>query len=269
MKVDKKPKSVFGTREWAVENYNFINGCKHDCKYCYSKEMAIRFGRKEAKTWKIEQIRENDLKKNIKKKNGIIMYPSSHDITPEHLNESLIVLEKLLSAGNKVLIVTKPHYECVSKICKMFTKYKDKILFRFTISSSDSSILKFWEPGAPSFEERFKSLKYTYKLGFQTSVSCEPMLDFNIDKLIKLILPYITDSIWLGKANYLLKRVKTNGIIDTKSIKEATKLVEWQSNKGNIIDIYKKHKDNNKIKWKDSIKKTLKLERPDKKGLDI
>lgn len=269
MTGNKKTKSVFGTREWAAENYNFINGCKHDCKYCYSKEMAIRFGRKDSTTWKIEQIREKDLNRNIKKKKGVIMFPSSHDITPDHLDESLIVLDKLLKAGSKVLIVTKPHFECVRKICKKFIKYKDKILFRFTIGSSDSAILKFWEPGAPSFEERFQSLKYAYMFGFQTSVSCEPMLDFNINKLIKLTLPYVTDSIWLGKANYLLKRIKTNGIIDAKSIRTATKLVEWQSNKNNIIDIYKKYKDNKKIKWKDSIKQTLKLNRPDKKGLDI
>ena len=37
---------VFGTYEWAVKNFNIVSGCSHNCKYCYSKEMAIRFKRK-------------------------------------------------------------------------------------------------------------------------------------------------------------------------------------------------------------------------------
>ena len=37
---EKAPKRLFGTKEWADVNFNFINGCTHDCKYCYSKEMA-------------------------------------------------------------------------------------------------------------------------------------------------------------------------------------------------------------------------------------
>lgn len=39
-------KLTSGTKEWADTNVNIYSGCKHDCKYCYSKRMAIRFGRK-------------------------------------------------------------------------------------------------------------------------------------------------------------------------------------------------------------------------------
>lgn len=60
-------KEVFGTLEWAAKNANFVSGCTHDCKYCYSKEMAIRFKRKTAKNWKEEEIREDSLRKKFKK----------------------------------------------------------------------------------------------------------------------------------------------------------------------------------------------------------
>ncbi|MGD0582300.1 MAG: radical SAM protein [Bacteroidales bacterium] len=254
---EKAPKRLFGTKEWADVNYNFINGCTHDCKYCYSKEMAIRFERKSPNTWKDEELRLNDLTKTISIKNKLVMFPSSHDITPKYLNESISIIKKLLASKNKVLIVTKPHFECIKEICQTFDKEKKNILFRFTIGSSKSSILKFWEPGAPSFQIRLNSLKYAFEMGFKTSVSCEPMLDYNIEKLVQKILPFITDSIWIGNANFLIKRLRTNGITDLDSIQKANELVMWQSDKDNILKIYRLYKNNKKIKWKDSIQKIL------------
>ena len=59
----KKDKQVFGTTEWATKNANFISGCIHNCKYCYSKEMAIRFKRKTSGNWAVEEINHNNLKK--------------------------------------------------------------------------------------------------------------------------------------------------------------------------------------------------------------
>ena len=38
-----KPNILFGTKEWAPYNFNFMNGCSNDCSYCYAKEMAVRF----------------------------------------------------------------------------------------------------------------------------------------------------------------------------------------------------------------------------------
>jgi DNA repair photolyase len=257
LKTENPPKRVFGTKEWADVNYNFINGCNHDCKYCYSKEMAIRFDRKSPETWSREDIRLTDLYKKISIKNKLVMFPSSHDITPKYLNESILIIGKLIHSGNKILIVTKPHLKCITKICETFETEKKDILFRFTIGSSNSNILKFWEPGAPSFEARFKSLKYAYNNGFKTSVSCEPMLDFQIEKLINKILPFITDTIWVGNANFLIKRLKTNGVSDPETLQKANELIMWQSNKDNILRIYNLYKHNRKIKWKDSIQKIL------------
>ena len=36
-----KPKPVSGTKEWADRNENCLDGCSHDCKYCYAKAMAV------------------------------------------------------------------------------------------------------------------------------------------------------------------------------------------------------------------------------------
>jgi DNA repair photolyase len=261
-------KEVFGTLEWAAKNANFISGCSHDCKYCYSKEMAIRFKRKTAQNWKNEEIREESLKKKFKKIDGKYMFPSSHDIHPSHINESLFFLKKILEAGNDVLIVTKPHFECIEAICKEFTDYKENIMFRFTIGSASSKILEFWEPGAPCYEERLSCLKFSFALGFETSLSCEPMLDNNTEQLVIETLPFITDSIWVGKANFLIKRLNTNKCNSKEEIQKAEELIEWQKDE-NIKLLYNKFKENPQIKWKESIKKVVNIQISTTKGLDI
>ena len=261
-------KQVFGTYEWANCNANFINGCKHDCKYCYSKEMAIRFNRKTPDTWKIEEVRHHILNKKFSKHSGTIMFPSSHDIHPDHLKETIIFLKKVLTAGNKILIVSKPHFECIKTICDTFPEFKSNVLFRFTIGSCDSEILKFWEPNAPNFPERLASLVFAHTEGFQTSVSCEPMLDDHVDMIFQKVLPFVTDAVWVGKANYLLKRLRINGASDNETITRANELLEWQSDE-KILKLYNRFKNDPKIKWKESIKKVVGLEISTKNGLDI
>lgn len=264
----KKDKQVFGTTEWATKNANFISGCIHNCKYCYSKEMAIRFKRKTSENWAVEEVNHNNLKKNHKKVDGYIMFPSSHDISPENLEHSLLFLENLLKADNDILIVTKPHLSVIKKICETFADKKDNILFRFTIGSINTEVLKFWEPGAPSFEERLESLIYAFESGFKTSISCEPVLDPNICELIDILFPYVTDSIWIGKPNFLLKRLIMNGANEEESINKAKELDASLSDSwvNNLYDLYK---DNPQIKWKESIKKVLNIKIQTKKGLDI
>ncbi len=264
----KKTKQVFGTHEWAEEEANFINGCSNDCKYCYAKSMASRFKRKTPDKWKDEEVKQSLFTKKYRKRDGNIMFPSTHDITLDNLELSLTFLENLLQNGNNVLIVTKPHLEVIEKICKKFLSYKDNILFRFTIGSCDTETLKFWEPGAPSFEERLQSLKYAYEQGFNTSISCEPLLDTNTIQLAEILLPYVTDAIWIGKPNKLKLHLKMNGITDSESVNMAKKLMADLSDEW-ILQLYDVYKDNPKIKWKDSIKKIVKIEIPTIRGLDI
>jgi DNA repair photolyase len=264
----KKEKQVFGTTEWAVKNANFIKGCNHDCKYCYSKAMGIRFKRKTSANWEVEEVNTDKINKKVKKVDGFIMFPSSHDITPINLNYSITFLNNLLTAGNKILIVTKPHKVVIEKICETFSDYKENILFRFTIGSNNTDTLKFWELNAPSFDERKESLVYAFNQGFSTSVSCEPMLDNSTEELVSTLSPYITDSIWIGKANFLLRRLKMNGITDAETINKAHELITQQSD-NNIKILYKKLCSNKKVKWKESIKKIVQLEISTIKGLDI
>ena len=192
---------IFGTKEWAAHTVNCCTGCAHDCKYCYARSIAVRFKRVCPENWKDEKIRPLDVSKKYSSMEGTVMFPSSHDISENNFLQCFTVLKKLLDAGNRVLVVSKPHLRCISKICDDLKAYKNKILFRFTITACDDRILSVWEPGAPCYEERKECLKYAFNAGYKTSVSVEPMLDSdNIDVLIKDLSPFVTESYvgWTG-----------------------------------------------------------------------
>ncbi len=54
--------AITGTEEWAESNINIADGCQHDCKYCYAKEMAIRFKRHTVESWKDSKLKEKNIK---------------------------------------------------------------------------------------------------------------------------------------------------------------------------------------------------------------
>lgn len=262
------PKSITGTKEWATSNFNFISGCSNNCVYCYAKSMAIRFRRKTTQTWQNEELIQAKVDHSYNKKHGIIMYPSSHDITEQHLDYHLIVLKKLLQAGNQLLIVSKPRIAVVKTLCEELKDYKDQILFRFTIGSTDSKILKQYEPGAPTFEERLECLKYAYKAKYQTSISVEPMLDLNPSKIYSVTHKYVTDAIWYGKINRISSILSINEPGNIQIRDSINKLLRSQDNNF-ILVLYNSFKDNPQVKWKDSIKSIVGIQLLGEKGLDI
>ena len=261
-------KKAYGTREWAKTNVNIQSGCEHDCLYCYAHGMSARYGRVSAKNWSNPGLRHRDVSRRYSMRKGTIMFPTTHDITEANLADCLTVLKKLLGAGNQVLIVSKPHLNCVKKLCRELETYKDQILFRFTIGSADDAVLSFWEPHAPAYGERLACLKWAFRHGFKTSVSCEPMLDGGIQRVIDDTRPFVTDAIWLGRANNLRSMLAFNAPGNRAARTKADELLALQADEW-VMALYATHKHDPLIKYKDSIKKVVGLRRPKKEGLDI
>ena len=262
----KNSKKNHGTREWAVKTVNCCTGCSHDCRYCYAKEMAIRFKQVTAAQWPLERIREKDVFKHHKKYPGRVMFPSSHDITDKNWSACVIVLIQLLKAGNEVLVVSKPHYKRIASICAIFKDYRDNLTFRFSIGSCNDKILSFWEPNAPNYQERKEALEIAFNHGFETSVSVEPMLDSaNIDILISELSPYVTHSIWIGKMNHLGRFGKGSDMV----LRQAIDNIKRGQTDGVIKSIYRRYGNNPLIRWKKEIKKVVGIPIPKQNGLDI
>ena len=266
--VKKSGKKAFGTREWAAVNVNIQSGCEHDCIYCYGHGMSARFGRASAKNWSAPVLRRREVSKGYSKRKGTIMFPTTHDITESNLAECQTVLKKMLAAGNDVLVVSKPHLECVKALCKELKDYKAQILFRFTIGSADPAVLSFWEPNAPSYSERIACLKWAFRHGFKTGVSCEPMLDGNIQRVIDDARPFVTDAIWLGRVNNLRKILAHIAPDNRAARAKADELLALQTDAW-VKALYETHKHDPLIKYKDSIKAVVGLDRPEEKGLDV
>jgi DNA repair photolyase len=265
----KKP--VFGTREWASSNLNLKQtGCPNGCKYCYACAMAVQYGRATPKTW-LEPVYKGLPK--FGKRVGTIMMPTTHDITEFNVDEFIEMMTQALELGNNLLIVSKPRVAVIARVIDALENIpgpdaRDRVLFRFTIGSANNNILKLWEPGAPSFEDRMGALMLTHTTGFDTSVSSEPMLDSDIDKVIEATAPYITDAIWLGKANKLVSRVSMNTGKDPVWIERARALDAIWTDEA-VMRLYAKYKDDPKVKWKESCKKIVGLDIPTEAGLDI
>ena len=87
----------------------------------------------------------------------------------------------------------------------------------------------------------------------RTIISSEPLIDEDFDDLYEKVSPYVNGSIWVGKMNSEVKRVRNNtaGKFDMEKVKE---LVDSQSDE-KIMKLFGEYKDNPKIEWKESIKK--------------
>lgn len=246
-----------GTKEWAETNLNIYRGCEHDCIYCYAKRMALRFGRiQDGSEWKNMVLNEAAMtrlipRKYMNKKHKQwhlvrwYMFPSTHDITPSNVGVCLTYLLRIISeTSGKVLIVSKPHFSVIQRLCDTLVEYRERIKFRFTITSLNSELMKRYEPNAPSFEERFKALRYATFLGYMTSISIEPYLDHNPIPLIRILAPYVNDTIWVGIMSGNKYIYHTKDLL-TKIVKKIKLLPD---------DIFEK------IRLKDSIKNKFGLE---------
>lgn len=283
-----------GTYEWCTDTYNIIDShtaCPNRCFYCYARKGALKFKREQhfldniktdekkvEKEWASIYYKKSshhpDKKNELKRDEKVIMFPSTHDIFDENVEQYLCVAKKMLDAGHSVLCVTKPRLNCMKKICDELKDYsssgdkKGMIVFRFTIGSDDQKVLDYWEPYAPSYKERLQCLKYVYEKGFITSVSMEPLLS-DPEQVIKDTLPYIRNTIWIGYMNHMKQKdtLTHEDVWDEKKvvdIEDATvageKYEKYALKTFPEKIIYKlvlKYKSNPKIYWKESVMKDL------------
>lgn len=263
----KIEKPVRGTREWAVANIDCCTGCPHDCRYCYARYDAVERRKQiSAEEWRRPVVRDNDVYRDQPLYPGQVMFPTTHDIVPEILEACLTVIRNLLASGNRVLLVSKPHLDCIKRICEEFSLEKEQLLFRFTITARDEGVLKFWEPGAPGYGERRECLCYAFANGFNTSVSIEPILDMgDVADMVKELQDCVTHSIWLGKMNKIEKRVKA----ETKEEKmHIARIISNQTDE-KIMEVYEKLRHEPLVRWKESVKTVVGIDLADLPGQDI
>ena len=247
----KKMKSVRGVGEWAGYSYNCGIGCSHGCRYCFSASFFVQVGFVASKdAFRNERPNRNriDIHQHV---DQAVMFPSAHDITPTYLDTYCRTLANILDAGNRVLLVSKPHFECIEHICHEFRNYLQQMEFRFTIGSTDPELTSYWEPYAPLPEERMRSLAYATEQGYQTSVSMEPMLAGREDAIatFRELLPLTNGTIWIGMMNDMDKRFN----LVTEQDRQQLERIKSLQSADEMLALYAELQHEPQVRWKDSI----------------
>jgi DNA repair photolyase len=253
---DEKRKGT-GTQEWAEVTENIQRGCVNNCLYCYAAANAKRFALRNREDWAREELTKRSEITSYPARAGVIMFPSSHDITPFNVDAYIRVARLILAKKNRLLIVTKPSLACVDKIMRELDVYREQILFRFTIGATNEALTALWEPGAPDPLERLDALALAEERGFARSISIEPMLAGVEEtmRVVKNVAPWGPATIWIGKMNKIRLRVDDQ----TPEILAAMRLVEDQQRDSEILRLYEALPAAlyPTIRWKDSIKLVL------------
>ena len=243
-----------GTREWSEHSVNIQIGCSNGCLYCYAADTAAKLhgGWCERLDWTRERLSKAAAMTSYPKKEGVVMFPTTHDITPFNLEAFIRVALLVLAKGNQLLIVSKPRLDCIRPLLEALDLYKAQIMFRFTIGTMDEKLLRFWEPGASSPSERVECLSLATHAGFRTSVSIEPIVGGEWDAIcvVDAVGSMVTDSIWIGKMNKLAARVDVSDPV----VAAAVQSVEDAQSDEAILRLYWLFQDVPYIHWKQSIK---------------
>jgi len=270
----RRPRKAARTRGKVAKHVNFCTGCRNDCIYCWARNMAVdRYHRLAHDEWPNEVVRDHDVRKGRKLVDLPVRCPFTHDITPGNIDAAETVLLKLLEPGNGVLILSKPRVECIERLTRTLRPFMDRIHFRFTIGVMDEELRRFWEPGAPAFEERLKALQTAYAAGYATSVSAEPLVEpWNAAELLAKLRPFITGSFWVGKLNDLVNRTKW---LYPDGHPEIDRLELWQTDE-KVLEVYEALREaseapeyNPLVRWKKSYREVLGVDPVPTVGLDV
>ena len=157
--------------DFITHTWNTIKGeCYHDCNYCYMKRWGklntVRFDRKELNT---------DLGHG-----NFIFVGSSCDMFAENIPKEWIVetLRYLCKFDNKYLLQTKNPKRLFGldlPKCVICTTIESNIFYPSIMNNS------------PKPSERAEYMQKLSDCGFETFVTIEPIMDFNLPSMVALI----------------------------------------------------------------------------------
>ena len=194
---------------------------------------------------KNQQVQESELTS----RNANISNPNlAQDVQAVEEEYSIEDLERLFAKPGFVTVyISMSNFWYVQKICNHFNDKQSKIMFKFEIGSSNSEVLKFWNPDLPSFEEILESLKLAHSMGFATFVNCAPPLDMNTLDLVNIVSPYV-NIIDIHIINRVEDFLTEEALNDPESVNKAEELFQIQSGDW-LPNLYEKLKNNSKVRW--------------------
>jgi DNA repair photolyase len=191
-------------REYSRLALNIYDGCGHGCRYCYARDIAVRFG-SSYEAFNTPKLRKGDFFGALD--NAAELLSKKQKNTGEHVDILLsymcdpysIPIKPDIIRGpvsqdytRKVLLVLEKHKLNVS----ILTKAGIRACFDFDILARNkwkfgSSITCFgkiramMEPNAATAQNRFEAVKIAKKMGIFTWISLEPVID--VDQALEIL----------------------------------------------------------------------------------
>jgi DNA repair photolyase len=163
---------------------NIYRGCQHQCIYCDTRSTVYNIG--DLRNIRIKQNALELLEQKLRKLKikGTIGTGSMNDPYMPLENEQCMIREalKIIARHNyPIHIITKSNLvlrdlDIIQKISTVYAAVS------FTITTSDDSLSKKIEPGAPLTSERLQAMRALSNMGIYSGAILTP------------VLPYITDS---------------------------------------------------------------------------
>jgi DNA repair photolyase len=265
----KEQKNIkFGFGQWGKKSNSeaIYYGCFNNCRYCgVAITQCDWLNKRKREDWNLMVLNKQAYNKRIRKRTERSIFPTSHDMFWFNKKMCFNFLKKLINPKklvfNDVLIISKPRYDVIKYLCEKFEemehfeKVKKAIQFRFTITTQNEGLIRFWEGNSPLFPERKKALKYTSDNEWDNSVVLEPYLDppEKLIALVDVLTPITVGSIWVGHMN----RIKKKGLL--KEEEPYYRDIRKNCSHRQLTHIIRSLKDNRKIKYKGSIVKKINL----------
>ena len=183
--------------EWVTHTWNSIKGkCSHNCSYCFMKKML--HGRIQPDL----RIDEPEFKTDLGT-NNIIFVGSSTDDWAKDVPSDWIM--RMLDHCAKF---SESHYLFQSKNPARFLEFANHPVMKNAVfcTTIETNRDDFTISQAPPMIERARAMAEMKARGFQTYVTAEPLMDFDLDEMVNLLLMCQPNQVNLGKnSNYLVQ----------------------------------------------------------------
>lgn len=167
--------------------------CPLDCKYCFVDVL----NNEQKRTFVYLSKEQFELLKKLPNEIRSIMLGCDTEFL-QNRKEVIQLLDKLITLKKNISIITK--LSLTKKFISELKLIQDKLnvqgnIMTFSISISCFKSSNFWEPKAPSPENRIKTLREAYSQGLKCMVAIRPLIpnisESEINEIIEKTSPYV------------------------------------------------------------------------------
>ncbi len=169
---------------WVTHTWNPLKGCKHSCKYCFVKELEMRYQYNTS-----PRFVEDELKTSLGKGN-VIFVGSASDMWGDWVDSLNIeqVLDHCRTFDNTYVFQSKNP----ARFLEFVRHFPKRSIFGTTIET-DKYIEQVSE--APAIPCRVEAMK---RMEGNKFISIEPILQFDLERLVRMIFEIQPSFVTIG-----------------------------------------------------------------------